>query len=136
MLSGNAREARVSATEEICMCYSKALQSLSSRSKGASTFLTTSKGCTYHTSKTFLDLYFLKNYAGVYMCDVKYQNILCLSQTEFRAYQTRKRDAQRRAAVKIQAWFRGCRARRAYTSKQAAIATISRCVQTRFQRSR
>lgn len=117
------------------MCYSKALQSLLSLSKGASTFLPTSKGCTYHTSETFLDIYFLKNYAGVYMCDVKYANI-CLSQTEFRAYQTRRHNMQRQAAVKIQAWFRGCQARRAYASKQTAIATISRCVQTRFQRLR
>lgn len=60
----------------------------------------------------------------------------CLSQREVRAYQSRKRNLQTRAALKIQVWFRGCRARRAYESKRRAIATVCRCLQTRFQRLR
>ncbi|XP_073669678.1 abnormal spindle-like microcephaly-associated protein isoform X2 [Paramisgurnus dabryanus] len=57
-------------------------------------------------------------------------------QTAFRAYQTRQHAVQTQAACKIQAWFRGCLARRNYTLKRAAIATINRCVQARRQRLR
>ncbi|XP_055073870.2 abnormal spindle-like microcephaly-associated protein [Misgurnus anguillicaudatus] len=57
-------------------------------------------------------------------------------QTAFRAYQTRQHAIQTQAACKIQAWFRGCLARRNYTLKRAAIATINRCVQARRQRLR
>ncbi|KAK3561777.1 hypothetical protein QTP86_014201, partial [Hemibagrus guttatus] len=59
-----------------------------------------------------------------------------LIQREFRAYRSRKLDLQKRAALKIQAWFRGCHARRAYIAKQTAAATIHRCLQTRFHRLR
>ncbi|XP_051551031.1 abnormal spindle-like microcephaly-associated protein homolog isoform X2 [Myxocyprinus asiaticus] len=59
-----------------------------------------------------------------------------LIQTAFRAYQTRQHAVQTQAAWKIQAWFRGRQARQRYILKQAAIATIRRCIQTRHQRSR
>ncbi|XP_060733700.1 abnormal spindle-like microcephaly-associated protein isoform X2 [Tachysurus vachellii] len=59
-----------------------------------------------------------------------------LIQREFRVYRSRKFETQRRAALKIQAWFRGCQARRACTAKKAAVATIHRCLQTRFHRLR
>uniref|UniRef100_A0A9J7Y2L1 Assembly factor for spindle microtubules n=1 Tax=Cyprinus carpio carpio TaxID=630221 RepID=A0A9J7Y2L1_CYPCA len=57
-------------------------------------------------------------------------------QTAFRAYQTRQHAVRAQAARKIQAWFRGHKARRNYILKQAAVATISRCIQARRQRSR
>ncbi|XP_052395479.1 abnormal spindle-like microcephaly-associated protein isoform X1 [Carassius gibelio] len=57
-------------------------------------------------------------------------------QTAFRAYQTRQHTVRAQAALKIQAWFRGRIARRNYILKQAAVATISRCIQARRQRSR
>lgn len=62
--------------------------------------------------------------------------IFGLPQTAFRAYQTRQHAVRAQAAQKIQAWFRGRIARRNYILKQAAIATISRCIQARRQRSR
>ncbi|XP_016129302.1 abnormal spindle-like microcephaly-associated protein [Sinocyclocheilus grahami] len=57
-------------------------------------------------------------------------------QRAFRAYQTRQHAVRAQAARKIQAWFRGRIARRNYILKQAAVATISRCIQARRQRSR
>ncbi|KAL1251232.1 hypothetical protein QQF64_019028 [Cirrhinus molitorella] len=57
-------------------------------------------------------------------------------QTAFRAYRTRQHALRAQAAQKIQAWFRGRVARRNYILKRAAVATISRCIQTRRQRSR
>ncbi|XP_026091804.1 abnormal spindle-like microcephaly-associated protein homolog isoform X2 [Carassius auratus] len=57
-------------------------------------------------------------------------------QTAFRAYQTRQHTVRAQAALKIQAWFRGRIARRNYILKQAAVATIRRCIQARRQRSR
>ncbi|XP_016356184.1 abnormal spindle-like microcephaly-associated protein homolog [Sinocyclocheilus anshuiensis] len=57
-------------------------------------------------------------------------------QTAFRAYQTRQHAVRAQAAQKIQAWFRGCIARQNYILKQAAVATISRCIQARRQRLR
>ncbi|XP_076880706.1 abnormal spindle-like microcephaly-associated protein [Brachyhypopomus gauderio] len=57
-------------------------------------------------------------------------------QCEFRAYRSRKEAARTQAALKIQAWFRGRQATRAYLSKRAAIATVHRCLRTRAQRAR
>ncbi|XP_053490536.1 abnormal spindle-like microcephaly-associated protein isoform X2 [Ictalurus furcatus] len=83
-----------------------------------------------------------KHYRAYQLCQkeraklLKLRKSTLLIQTKFRAYRSRKLDMQRRAALKIQAWFRGRQARRAYVSKQSAIATIHRCLQMRFQRLR
>ncbi|XP_042567840.1 abnormal spindle-like microcephaly-associated protein homolog [Cyprinus carpio] len=55
---------------------------------------------------------------------------------QFLGFITRQHAVRAQAARKIQAWFRGHKARRNYILKQAAVATISRCIQARRQRSR
>ncbi|XP_058256577.1 abnormal spindle-like microcephaly-associated protein isoform X2 [Hemibagrus wyckioides] len=83
-----------------------------------------------------------KHYRAHQLCQrerarfLKMRKSALLIQREFRAYRTRKLDMQRRAALKIQAWFRGCHARHTYIAKQTAAATIHRCLQTRFHRLR
>uniref|UniRef100_A0A3B1J9Y6 Abnormal spindle-like microcephaly-associated protein ASH domain-containing protein n=1 Tax=Astyanax mexicanus TaxID=7994 RepID=A0A3B1J9Y6_ASTMX len=67
---------------------------------------------------------------------IQHRRFQQMKEAGFRAYKTRKLAAQTRAALKIQAWFRGHQARRDYISKQTAVATIHRCLQTKFQRAR
>ncbi|XP_047665505.1 abnormal spindle-like microcephaly-associated protein isoform X2 [Tachysurus fulvidraco] len=83
-----------------------------------------------------------KHYRAHQLCQrerarfLKMRTSALLIQREFRAYRSRKLETQRRAALKIQAWFKGCQARRAYAAKKAAVATVRRCLQTRFLRLR
>ncbi|XP_016409806.1 abnormal spindle-like microcephaly-associated protein homolog [Sinocyclocheilus rhinocerous] len=83
-----------------------------------------------------------KHYRAFRLCQreraqfLQLQKSAVLIQTAFRAYQTRQHAVRAQAARKIQAWFRGRIARRNYILKQAAVATISRCIQARRQRSR
>ncbi|KTF72408.1 hypothetical protein cypCar_00045203, partial [Cyprinus carpio] len=83
-----------------------------------------------------------KQYRAFRLCQreraqfLQLQKSAVVIQTAFRAYQTRQHAVRAQAAQKIQAWFRGRIARRNYILKQAAIATISRCIQARRQRSR
>uniref|UniRef100_A0A8C1ZHK3 Abnormal spindle microtubule assembly n=1 Tax=Cyprinus carpio TaxID=7962 RepID=A0A8C1ZHK3_CYPCA len=83
-----------------------------------------------------------KQYRAFRLCQreraqfLQLQKAAVVIQTAFRAYQTRQHAVRAQAAQKIQAWFRGRIARRNYILKQAAVATISRCIQARRQRSR
>ncbi|XP_043079329.1 LOW QUALITY PROTEIN: abnormal spindle-like microcephaly-associated protein [Puntigrus tetrazona] len=83
-----------------------------------------------------------KHYRAFQLCQREREQFLQLRksavviQTAFRAYQARQHAMRAQAALKIQAWFRGRTARRNYILKQAAVATIGRCIQARRQRSR
>ncbi|KAG5275923.1 hypothetical protein AALO_G00126000 [Alosa alosa] len=67
---------------------------------------------------------------------LKMKSSALLIQRAFRQYQFKKHAEQEQAAIKIQAWFRGTLARQHYVARQAAVATIHRCLQARLQRRR
>lgn len=83
-----------------------------------------------------------KHYRAFQLCQKEHARFLQLRrsavviQKAFQAYQTRQHAVKTQAACKIQAWYRGCLARRNYIIKRAAIATINRCIQAIRQRSR
>ncbi|XP_052446988.1 abnormal spindle-like microcephaly-associated protein homolog [Carassius gibelio] len=83
-----------------------------------------------------------KHYRAFRLCQreraqfLQLQKSAVVIQRAFRAYQERQHAVRAQAARKIQAWFRGRIARRNYILKQAAAATISRCIQAKRQRSR
>ncbi|NP_001116845.1 abnormal spindle-like microcephaly-associated protein [Danio rerio] len=83
-----------------------------------------------------------KHYRAFILCQKERSKFLQLRQSAvviqraYRAYQKRQNAMKAQAALKIQAWFRGRLARRNYILKQAASATIRRCIQARRQRSK
>ncbi|KAL4635046.1 abnormal spindle-like microcephaly-associated protein [Arapaima gigas] len=59
-----------------------------------------------------------------------------LIQSAFRGHQARQHARKLKAAVRIQAWFRGSITRQKFILKQRAAATVHRCVETRLLRKR
>ncbi|XP_036375779.1 abnormal spindle-like microcephaly-associated protein [Megalops cyprinoides] len=67
---------------------------------------------------------------------LKIKKSAILIQAAFRGLQARQHIKEIRAALKIQAWFRGHMTRKRFLMKQNAVATVHRCMQTRIHRNR